>query len=44
MCSNYEPVTLQDRLLANFGVLRPKGAEPPEFTFPGYLAPIIVRA
>ena len=44
MCSNYEPVTLQDRLLANFGVVRPTDEEPPEFTFPGYIAPIIVRA
>ena len=44
MCANYHPVTAQDRLLTYFGVERPKGEAPPEFTFPGYLAPFIVRA
>lgn len=44
MCSNYRPVTLQDRLLAHFGVVRPDEEEPPEFTAPGYQAPFIVRA
>lgn len=43
MCSNYKPVTQADRLLAHFGVVRPEGEEPPEFTFPGKLAPFIVR-
>jgi putative SOS response-associated peptidase YedK len=42
MCSNYQPVTLQDRLLAHFGVTRPEDSEPPEVTFPGYSAPFIV--
>jgi putative SOS response-associated peptidase YedK len=44
VCANYEPVTLQDRLLAHFGVARPENVEPPEFTFPGYFAPFIVKA
>lgn len=44
MCSNYKPVTLQDRLLAHFGVARPDDAEPPELTFAGRGAPFIVRA
>jgi putative SOS response-associated peptidase YedK len=43
MCANYHPVTAQDRLLAFFGVERPTGEVPPEFAFPGYLAPFIVR-
>jgi putative SOS response-associated peptidase YedK len=42
MCSNYKPVTLQDRLLAHFGVVRPDTATPPE-AWPGYNAPFIVR-
>ncbi|MFG6468047.1 SOS response-associated peptidase [Roseateles sp. BYS87W] len=44
MCSNYKPVTLQDRLLAHFGVARPDDAEPPELTYAGRAAPFIVRA
>lgn len=44
MCSNYRPVTLQDRLLAHFGVVRPDDEEPPEFTAAGFQAPFIVRA
>ncbi len=44
MCSNYKPVTLQDRLLAHFGVVRPDEVEPPEFTAVGMQAPFIVRA
>ena len=43
MCSNYKPVTLQDRLLAHFGVTRPEDVDPPEQTWPGYNAPFIVR-
>jgi putative SOS response-associated peptidase YedK len=43
MCSNYKPVTLQDRLLAHFGVARPEDAEPPELTYAGRTAPFIVR-
>lgn len=43
MCANYHPVTAQDRLLAFFGVERPPDAVPPE-TWPGYLAPFVVRA
>lgn len=42
MCSNYKPVTLSDRLLAHFGVVRPDGETPVE-TWPGYRAPFIVR-
>jgi len=42
MCSNYKPVTLQDRLLAHFGVTRPDTETPPE-AWPGYNAPFIVR-
>ncbi|RZJ11695.1 MAG: SOS response-associated peptidase [Rubrivivax sp.] len=44
MCSNYKPVTLQDRLLAHFGVARPDDADPPELTYAGRAAPFIVRA
>lgn len=44
MCSNYKPVTQQDRLLQYFGVTRPVEETPPELTWPGYLAPFIVRA
>ncbi|MBT9457470.1 MAG: SOS response-associated peptidase [Burkholderiaceae bacterium] len=44
MCSNYQTVTSTDRLLTYFGVERPKGTEPPELVFPGYLAPFIVAA
>ena len=43
MCANYHPVTAQDRLLGFFGVERPPGELPPEFAFPGYLAPFILR-
>jgi putative SOS response-associated peptidase YedK len=43
MCANYHPVTAQDRLLTFFGVERPAGEVPPEFAFPGYFAPFIVR-
>jgi len=43
MCANYHPVTAQDRLLTFFGVERPSGEVPPEFAFPGYLAPFIMR-
>lgn len=43
MCSNYRPVTARDRLLTHFGVERPVGEAPPEFTFPGYLAPFVMR-
>ncbi len=43
MCSNYEPVTSEDRMLAHFGVVRPKG-EIPIDSYPGYLAPLIRRA
>jgi putative SOS response-associated peptidase YedK len=42
MCSNYKPVTLRDRLLAHFGVVRPDTETPTE-TWPGYNAPFIVR-
>ena len=35
MCSNYRPVTLQDRLLAHFGVIRPNTETPTE-AWPGY--------
>jgi putative SOS response-associated peptidase YedK len=42
MCSNYKPVTLADRLLAHFGVVRPDTELPTE-TWPGYNAPFIVR-
>ncbi len=43
MCSNYKPVTLEDRLLAHFGVERPETEAPPEITWPGYVAPFVVR-
>lgn len=43
MCSNYEPVTSEDRMLAYFGVARPRG-EIPIDSYPGYLAPFIRRA
>ncbi|KQW51168.1 MULTISPECIES: SOS response-associated peptidase [unclassified Roseateles] len=42
MCSNYKPVTLRDRLLAHFGVVRPDTETPTE-SWPGYNAPFIVR-
>jgi putative SOS response-associated peptidase YedK len=42
MCSNYKPVTLRDRLLAHFGVVRPDTETPTE-AWPGYNAPFIVR-
>lgn len=44
MCSNYEAVTRGDHLLAHFGVARPEGELPPEFVWPLYLAPIVVRS
>ncbi|MDM4766618.1 SOS response-associated peptidase family protein [Pelomonas sp. SE-A7] len=43
MCSNYKPVTLQDRLLANFGVVRPDEVDPPEMVSPGVGAPFLMR-
>jgi len=43
VCTNYKPVTLQDRLLANFGVVRPDTDGPPEFVYPGFASPFIVR-
>ncbi len=43
MCTNYKPVTSQDRLLADFGVIRPVGEAPPEFVYPGFASPFIVR-
>lgn len=43
MCSNYEPVTLDDRLMAHFGVSRPSNVEPPESAFPGLKA-FFIRA
>jgi putative SOS response-associated peptidase YedK len=43
MCSNYEPVTLDDRLMAHFGVSRPSDVEPPESAFPGLKA-FFIRA
>jgi putative SOS response-associated peptidase YedK len=41
MCTNYKPVTDEDRLLAHFGVARPEEEAPPE-TYIGYLSPFIV--
>lgn len=41
MCSNYEPVTRADRLLAYFGVARPEGRESAPEVFPLGLAPFI---
>ncbi|MBW8832452.1 MAG: hypothetical protein JF606_24245 [Burkholderiales bacterium] len=43
MCSNYRPVTRQDRLLTFFGVERNRD-EPPHDLFPTSLAPFIKRA
>jgi putative SOS response-associated peptidase YedK len=43
MCSNYEPVTRADRLLAFFGVVRERD-EPSTVVFPTGLAPFIRRA
>ena len=43
MCSNYEPVTMDDRLMAHFGVSRPSDVEPPESAFPGLKA-FFIRA
>ena len=40
MCSNYEPVTRADRLLAFFGVVRARD-EPPVVVFPTGLAPFV---
>lgn len=42
MCSNYQPVTQSDRLLAYFGVHRPPN-EVPVDCYPTYLAPFIRR-
>ena len=42
MCANYEPVTARDRLLAFFGVERPRDEVPTE-VFPLQLAPFIWR-
>jgi putative SOS response-associated peptidase YedK len=44
MCSNYEPVTDNDRLLAAFGVTLPAGTDPAPHSSAGVLAPFIVRA
>ncbi len=44
MCSNYEPVTASDRLLAHFGVVRPRGVESPQYAGPTGVAPIILGA
>ena len=43
MCSNYHPVTAQDRLLKYFDVERPKGEVPPDLAYPGHMAPFIIR-
>jgi putative SOS response-associated peptidase YedK len=43
MCSNYQPVTRSDRLLAYFGVERARD-EPPHDVFPLGLAPFIRKA
>lgn len=43
MCSNYEPVTASDRMLAHFGVIRPSGEVPVDF-YPGYVGPFLRRA
>jgi len=43
MCTNYKPVTLQDRLLSHFGVVRPDDEDPLELIYPGFGAPFIVR-
>jgi putative SOS response-associated peptidase YedK len=46
MCSNYRPVTRQDRLLTFFGVERKAGTTPPELSaeaWPTGLAPFIRR-
>lgn len=44
MCSNYEPVTDNDRLLAAFGVTLPDDADPAPHSSAGILSPFIVRA
>ena len=44
MCSNYEPVTDDARLLAAFGVTLPEGTDPAPHSSAGVLAPFIVRA
>lgn len=41
MCSNYEPVTRADRLLAFFGVARPEGRQTVPEIFPLGMAPFI---
>jgi putative SOS response-associated peptidase YedK len=44
MCSNYEPVTDNHRLLARFGVTLPEGVDPTPCASAGVMAPVIVRA
>ncbi len=44
MCSNYEPITDNARLLAAFGVTLPAGADPAPYSSAGVMAPFIVRA
>jgi putative SOS response-associated peptidase YedK len=44
MCSNYEPVTDNDRLLASFGVTLPAGVDPAPYSSAGVMSPFIVRA
>lgn len=44
MCSNYEPVTDNARLLATFGVSMPDGLELAAYSSAGIVAPFIVRS
>ncbi len=44
MCSNYEPITDNARLLAAFGVTLPAGVDPAPYSSAGVMAPFIVRA
>ena len=44
MCSNYEPVTDNARLLAAFGVTLPAGIDPAPYSSAGVMAPFIMRA
>ncbi|HEU6454595.1 MAG TPA: SOS response-associated peptidase family protein [Roseateles sp.] len=44
MCSNYESVTDNDRLLASFGVTLPEGADAARHCSAGVMAPFIRRA
>lgn len=44
MCSNYEPVTDNARLLAAFGVNTPDGVELAAYSSAGVVAPFIVRS